>query len=496
MTICFKNQLNALADTHILIDGVSRSWTKGQLFCLAEKLREYATGLDESHTAHTNRCLLLCEGTTSDIAVYIAAVIGGITVAPYSPSAFLRDPRYAIESIKPSLAIAPARFHKALMEDNIPYIFSQDDIVNVTTKADQAPTRDKEGWSLELDMEAYIIPTSGSTGRPKFVPITYRNIVSWATHNLPALQLDSTSRFGGTYPLYFDASAMFIFGSLFTGCTLTIPEKHQALTPLTFAVRERVTHWVTVPSAWEYSRRAEPNAPICETAQTIGLGGEAVSPFTASQFISKFPRSEVVNLYGPAETTIFIAHRRFSPSEINTYLGRASLPVSPPTFPWHMNVAQDLDSSCKIGELIIGGSQVFNGYLNNQSQQNDKLSDGFMHTGDIFSYEEGLLHYHGRTDNQVKIRGQRTTIETIESVIVRDTGVSNACCRLSTQVDADIDILYCGSKRSKLDIEKTLEGVLPLRIRVGLLIHVPLVPTTANGKTDRKAAQEMLCSED
>lgn len=211
MTICFKNQLNALADTHILIDGASRSWTKGQLFCLAEKLREYATGLDESHTAHTNRCLLLCEGTTSDIAVYIAAVIGGITVAPYSPSAFLRDPRYAIESIKPSLAIAPARFHEALMEDNIPYIFSQDDIVNVTTKADQAPTRDKEGWSLELDMEAYIIPTSGSTGRPKFVPITYRNIVSWATHNLPALQLDSTSRFGGTYPLYFDASAMIYF---------------------------------------------------------------------------------------------------------------------------------------------------------------------------------------------------------------------------------------------------------------------------------------------
>ncbi|WP_206759709.1 hypothetical protein, partial [Corynebacterium belfantii] len=36
---------------------------------MAEKLREYATGLDESHTAHTNRCLLLCEGITSDIEV-------------------------------------------------------------------------------------------------------------------------------------------------------------------------------------------------------------------------------------------------------------------------------------------------------------------------------------------------------------------------------------------------------------------------------------------
>lgn len=494
VTICFKKQLRGLADTHILIEGATRSWTKAQVFGLAQMLRAQQKRSAESDPASTNRCLLLCEGTSNDTAIYLAAVIGGITVAPYSPSAFLRDPAYALESINPSLIIAPERFRALIVGRHSSSLFSQDEVVESSTKTKQSTVEHIQEWPLDLSAEAYVIPTSGSTGLPKFVPITYGNIVSWASNNLPALKLDSSSRFGGTYPLYFDASAMFIFGSLFTGCTLTIPEGYQAVTPLSYAAGARVTHWATVPSAWEYSQRAEPNAPICDTALTLGLGGEAVSPSVAAEFISHFPNSEVINLYGPAETTIFIATRRFSPKELINYDKRASLPVDPPACRWEIDRNKGLRNSCLSGELLIDGGQVFEGYLNNQSQQEENRSDGFIRTGDIFSYEEGLLHYLGRTDNQVKIRGQRVTIEAIESALLHSCGINNACCSVNGEGDADIDILYCGEETSKGDVENALRGVLPFRIRVGALIRVPAVPTTANGKTDRQAARKIIRS--
>lgn len=493
-TICFKNQLRGLADTHILVEGTARSWTKAQVFGLAEILRAQQKRSAESDPASTNRCLLLCEGTSNDTAIYLAAVIGGITVAPYSPSAFLRDPAYALESINPSLIIAPTRFHKSLVGYDSSSIFSQHALVESSLTSNKSSVENLKDWPLALSEEAYIIPTSGSTGLPKFVPITYRNIVSWASHSLPALQLDASSRFGGTYPFYFDASAMFIFGSLFTGCTLTIPEGHEAITPLTYAAQARVTHWATVPSAWEYSQRVEPNAPMCTTALTLGLGGEAISPSVATQFLSSFPRSEVINLYGPAETTIFIANRRFSRRELVKHNNRACLPVDPPAWPWEIDRTKGLPDSYRSGELLISGGQVFRGYIDNESQQERTHRNGFIRTGDIFSYEDGLLHYLGRTDNQVKIRGQRATLETIESAILLGSAIDNACCSLNSGDEADVDVLYCGEETSKEEVENALRGVLPFRIRLGKLIRVPAIPTTANGKTDRQAAQEIIQS--
>lgn len=496
MSFCFKNQLNHLDAAHILVDGATRGWTKREILSLAKQLRTRVKRTIVSQVGLSRRCLLLCDGTSIDTAIYLAAVISGIAVVPCSIASFRKDPSHLIDSIKPALIVAPFRLHKDLAGILTGSVACQSELAESFDELTESEFESLEEWSIDLDSEAYVIATSGSTGRPKFVPITYRNILAWVDSSLPVLKLESSSRFGGTYPLYFDASAMFIFGCLFTGCSLILPEKEQTLKPLTYAAQARATHWATVPSAWEYSSRAEPNAPVCQSVHTVGLGGEVVSPFAAKKLLNTFPNAEVVDLYGPAEATIFIASSRLSLEQVEMYMGQTSLPLFPPDCPWMLDKTKRSDNEIKSGELLVGGGQVFHGYLHTNLWRQAHSGNGLFRTGDIFSYSDGMLHYVGRTDNQVKIRGQRITLEAIECAIQGVApGLTGVCCRLSPGSDADIDVIYSGSEILASTIERELIGVLPLRIRIGTLVRVNALPITANGKVDRGTAEEMFAGD-
>lgn len=490
---CFKQQLENLGDANVLVRGASRVWTTRQVFSLARQLRAEVEQLCQLQRNLQRRCLLLCDGAAFDTVVYLAAVIAGISVAPYSPTAFRKDPHHVINSLKPCLIVTPRRLHTDLSGISTGMVISSRELAGACDDLTKPEFDFLEKWFIGDDQEAYVISTSGSTGCPKFVPITYRNIFAWVRSGLPALRLQSSSRFGGTYPLYFDASAMFIFGCLFTGCTLVLPEKEQTLKPLAHAARVGATHWATVPSAWEYSNRVEPELPVCQSAHTVGLGGEVVSPLVAKNFLEVFPNAEIVDLYGPAEATIFIAFNRLSRKQLDLYRGQTSLPLSPPHCPWKLDNSDGSDSKTSFGELLVGGDQVFRGYLQASNRLHATFVDGLLRTGDLFCHENGLLHYKGRTDNQVKIRGQRITLEAIERAIqAGSTTISDACCGLANEPGADIDVLYSGGQVEEGSLEHELRGVLPLRIRIGRLVRVKAIPVTANGKVDRDAAQKIL----
>lgn len=493
MTLGFKNVMPELDPDHVIIESGDTAWTVAAIAALADELERCCTAGGARKAGTNPRCLLICDGSAADYLIYIAAVLAGISVAPYSAVVFRSAPSRPLNALEPAVVAAPRRFHKFIEFADNRVVLDQNELVDrCVRKADRSrrivcDTRSPEG-------EAYVISTSGSTGMPKFVPISYRNVGAWQAESLHVLQLREHSRFGGTYPLYFDASAMFIFGCLATGCTLTLPDKRDYLTPIAYADRARASHWATVPSAYEYSARAEVDPPICKHVDTLGLGGEAVGAKIAQKFSRYFPSAEVVNLYGPAETTIFAASARLTQGEIARHTGRTSLPVDPPPGPWML--APQSGEEAEMGELLIGGEQVFRGYLGENSSDNSgapsTLRSEMFPTGDIFSVSEGQLFYEGRTDNQLKLRGQRITLESLESSITEVLGVTAACCALSVSSDADIDIVYSGRRVSDTDLINALGGVLPLGLRVANIVYVSKLPQTSRGKLDREAVRRIL----
>nr|WP_159461459.1 AMP-binding protein [Corynebacterium casei] len=489
-TFSYSDLLTSVDESQILIECRSCSLTKSDIFSLARWINEKYYGKAKTVT-NSKRALLVSEDNGEDFAAYLSCIIAGFSVVPVSPSTFKDRGASLIEDLDPKLVITRKRNSTFLgLFTHIDHL-SQEEIKEFFKERSHQRASTSIPWKISLDAEAYVISTSGSTGTPKFVSITHRNVRAWQENSLPVLNLSAESRFSGTYPLFFDASAMFIFGCLRTGCTLVVAEREESLLPLTFAAKSSLTHWASVPSLLDYSFKVEKNIKEINGVRTLALGGEIVSAKVSSEFLDIFKTAEVVDLYGPSEATIFVATKRFNRAELSQYDNQISLPLEPPPYPWKLmnNEAENE------GELYIAGEQAFSGYLTSKGKDTQSFLGPYLATGDAFRFDEGLLHCLGRSDNETKIRGQRVTLESLERYAEEIPEVRLAACFRSQQASRDIDIAYEGTEVDNLVFMQALGRKLPMGVRVGKVKIIERFPINQNGKIDRSEIKRILETE-
>lgn len=475
--------LDSIPLDKILLESRSLTISKRDLLYLSFFLKECCYGSRTTIDA-PKRALIICSNSPIDYACYLACVIAGISVIPLSPVTFREQREKVISSLGPTIVVTPD-CQKDFAEQDAPFLLRHSDIFGILHKVDGNFDK-KPLWRINLTAEVYVIATSGTTGSPKFVPICYKNVFEWQRVSLPVLRLSDKSRFSGTYPLFFDASAMFIFGCLASGCTLVVAEKEEILLPLKFAERSKLTHWASVPSILNYSRSVEEDVPKIHGVEVVALGGEVVSANHSIELSARFDGADIVDLYGPSETTIFILTKRFSQRELESLINFTSLPLDPPACQWKL-VSDSTEEN--VGELLLSGDQVFEKYTNTTGPvANPK--DGWYSTGDIFRFENGLLHCLGRIDNEIKLRGQRVTIEMLETILSNISGIKSAACVISNVAETDIDVIYTGKECSWTEVSRKLTTKLPLGIRLGRLERVSSIPQSPNGKIDRRALTE------
>jgi hypothetical protein len=140
------------------------------------------------------------------------------------------------------------------------------------------------------------------------------------------------------------------------------------------------------------------------------------------------------------------------------------------------------------GELFVGGVGVFAGYLRHDDLTSKVLIDidgeVFYRTGDLVRMDNnGLLHYRGRKDYQIKLHGQRIELGEIER------------CLLNTSISACVvikwndDHLVAYVQGFDIDVEQLREHCrshLPPHMIPSIFIVLEQLPLNANGKIDRK----------
>ena len=268
---------------------------------------------------------------------------------------------------------------------------------------------------------AYVIYTSGSTGKPKGVAVTHRNVVNFLNSMAETPGIEKNDTLLAVTTLSFDISILELFLPLFQGATVYVATRDDAMDASALA-QIIDTHGVTVmqatPATWEmllaggWSGSSRLKA-LC--------GGEAFPRQLADNLLGLV--SEVWNMYGPTETTIWSSIAKVEPSE-------RPVPIGSPIANTALHV---LDRNLEpvpigaVGELHIGGAGVAFGYLNQEELTNERfVPDPFdddpearlYKTGDLARYREnGILECLGRIDNQVKIRGFRIELEEIEAAL-------------------------------------------------------------------------------
>jgi len=236
-------------------------------------------------------------------------------------------------------------------------------------------------------------------------------------------------------------------------------------------------------------------------------GGDVLSPARARRFLSAVPGCELVNGYGPTETTTFAAcHsiRTIGPDSESVPLGR---PIANTTI-WIL----DEDGRCvpmgQPGEIAIGGDGVARGYLNRPELTREKFGpDPFSaekgmrlyRTGDRGRIRpDGALEFLGRMDGQLKVSGRRVEPEEIEAAIEKHPAVAQAVVAARADGNGDKTLLAWvrprpGSPPSALEagaLRRFLADRLPRFMVPGEIVPVDAFPLTPAGKVDRRALWE------
>ncbi len=304
--------------------------------------------------------------------------------------------------------------------------------------------------SLVADDLAYVMYTSGSTGRPKGIMHTHGSGLAYALMAADVYRLGPDDRPANFSPLHFDMSTFEVFAGVSAGATVVlVPEPHLRLpASLTeYLSSQQVTTLYTVPSLLiQMMTRGAFDQRDWSSLRWIMPAGEVFPPEPLQQLRAMVPDGVVFsNVYGPAEVNQITHHHL--PGGVDSAgtmpIGEASPGAEVALIDEDDNVLDGPGS----GELIARTATMMAGYWGRA----DLDERGFLYrpgpggrrqrwyrTGDLCRRDEaGLLHYLGRRDNQVKVRGYRVELEVVEAAVGSLPGVEHAVVGVRPGSDGD-----------------------------------------------------------
>ncbi|MEJ2866571.1 amino acid adenylation domain-containing protein [Actinomycetospora sp. OC33-EN08] len=329
---------------------------------------------------------------------------------------------------------------------------------------------------------AHVIHTSGSTGRPKGVVVPRAALRTFLLDMLPRTALAPGSTLVAVTTVGFDIAALELLVPLLAGARIVVAPRRTVQDPakLTALIAETPRPLTVQATPTLYRALLDVGATLDEV--TVLVGGEALPASLHADLLAAGARS-VTNLYGPTETTVW------STTSGGTPIGRAITGTT----------AHVLDPALQpvppgvVGELYLAGAGVARGYLDRPGLTAERFvadphgpaGTRMYRTGDLARRDDdGDLHYVGRADQQVKVRGHRIEPGEIEAALDELDGVSRSV--VTVRDDRLVAFLVGPSDLDVGTVRERLGGRLPAHLLPSAVVVLDAFPETPNGKIDRK----------
>jgi natural product biosynthesis luciferase-like monooxygenase protein len=262
--------------------------------------------------------------------------------------------------------------------------------------------------------------------------------------------------------------------------------------------RHGVTHLQCTPSFVRMLLGSAETLAALKSLRKLMVGGEALPVGLAEQLRKELP-ADLINMYGPTETTIWSTTSRVTEPESST----GAIDIGCPLANQQVYILDANRQPVPIGvpgELWIAGDGVARGYLRRPELTDEKfVSDPFRagnrmyRTGDLVRYRaNGVIDFLGRVDHQVKLRGHRVELGEIEAALMQHSDVRQAVVVLRADNPDDPQLAaYIVPASSEAPAPNALRDFLkqklPEHMVPAVYMALEKLPLTPNGKVDRKA---------
>ena len=481
----FEDQVNLYPDKTALVfkeNSLSYKQLNERANQLARTLRKHGVGENEPVALLADKSLEVIVGI---LGIFTAG--GG-----YVPI----DPDYPEQRI--NFMVKDSGCRVLLTQDKYGHI-PVEGVIKLSLNSPSSYSTDKSRLKSINDPSslAYVMYTSGTTGKPKGSMILQSGVIR-LVRDTNYIRLTPSDRILLTGAMVFDATTFEIWGALLNGGCLYMCENstildHRALGEA-LKKNEITVLWLTSSL---FTHIAELGTDIFSKLNYLFVGGDVVTVSSINKVRNDNPGLKVINAYGPTEnttfSTTFLVDRNY---ENNIPIGK---PISNSTayiFDRYMNY-QPIGI---IGELYVGGDGLSKGYINRDDLNKHSFiehpyiaGERIYKTGDYASWlPDGNIEFHGRIDNQLKIRGFRVELGEIESAISEVEGIIEVVIKPLKISEGDMRLAAFLNVSDTFSIDtkelstKLKEKLPPFMIPSAFKIMHGF-PKTINGKIDRDA---------
>ncbi len=435
----------------------------------------------------------VCMYRSLEMVVALHAILrAGAAYVPIDPEYPDQRIEMMLDDLDGPLLLTQSRLMPRFAQANaVPWPIDGQDAVAARTSAVSAVR-------VAPDDLVYVIHTSGSTGRPKGVMITHRairNRMNWLQERFGMTPADKVLQ---KTPFSFDPSVWEFLWPLQVGAELVVAEPgghRDARYVIQMIIEHGITTIHSVPSMLQLLLE-DPRISECRSLKRVICSGEVLTRALQDRFFSQLG-AELHNLYGPSEAIGVSAWACDRDSSLTF------VPVGTPVANTQLYILDEEQQRVPVGdvgELYIGGVQVGRGYLNDPRLTSERfLPDPFQpggvlyRSGDLARYlPDGNLEFVGRTDFQVKIRGNRVELGEVEAAIEAVDGVRGTLVVAHDPTGEELELAaYVAIPQddgpSVEEIASLIAARLPEYMIPSLFIRLERFPLTDHGKVDRRA---------
>ncbi|WP_440055079.1 amino acid adenylation domain-containing protein [Pseudoalteromonas sp. T1lg65] len=472
---------------------------------LLEKSIRLAAYLQEMEIGHGNYVGIYVERSPEMLVSILGVLMSGAAYVPIDP----RNTGERLQHILHDTGMELILLHSSSLE-RVPLAGLDTLLIDDCLESDwfeDYADADETLPSIDLSDTAYVIYTSGSTGLPKGVEIAHAGLLDYCEFALSDYYQGVANGSIVVTSHGFDITIPSLYLPLLTG-------QQVYLLPWGEEVGQLQTALVTNPAALVRMTPTHVKGYlttlsdefISDATPTFVIGGEALELEVLLQLRKHYPNAHYFNHYGPTEAVVGCCIYRV---DFDAPVHSGVTPIGRPmanTQVYVVDAQNNLSPIGATGELLVSGVCVAKGYLNLPEQTAASFIDNhFTHssykmyrTGDRVRWnKEGLIEYVGRTDGLVKYNGYRIELGEIETALSTMQGINQAAVKVFDNGQSQRLIAYLvapelaqNESAANAQIKQMLQGMVAEYMQPQQYVFVDTLPTSLNGKLDRKALLE------